>query len=218
MTALIISPQGAMDAAEAILHEYASRTSECLDECGIAVRECMGADVSRDRVENELDQEPKVILYYGHGQTDCFISGGQTLVGVADCPKLNGKIVFGFACHAGDKLGDESIRRGAKCFFGYKKELWLRVDHGANGYVTVRRCVQAVFFYMCGTNDTSGRAYKRAHDDCTDQFDKWLKKDIIVAFCLFHNREAMTLKGDRATILPFPKRKNPCKRLSEGII
>lgn len=75
-----------------------------------------------------------LIIGTGHGAPDEYSSQNETViwkVGSYDPAQVKGKVIKLLSCDAGQELGPDLVRKGARCFLGYDDDfLWvINSDH-----------------------------------------------------------------------------------------
>lgn len=211
MDVLLIRPKH--DYVTEVFHSWAAVTRDCLDGCGHTVKDCSRAAVVRTTVEDTLRRRPNlhVVLYYGHGSESSL--QGQDLdnpvIDQGNCNLLKGKIVFTIACLSARELGPCACKAGATCYFGYDDYFWVPIDPSNGALDSLQACAERGMIEMCAKATTSRVARQRMYDRYTEEYDVWLAENFDVALCLFWNREALTLVGDRNARLPHMNPKCP---------
>lgn len=86
--------------------------------------------VTRRKFEGILSRRPiGLVLLCGHGSSDSVDgSDGAILDTENDC-LLEDKVVHALSCQSADRLGPDSVGKGAKAYIGYKKDFIAFLDN-----------------------------------------------------------------------------------------
>jgi hypothetical protein len=211
---LIIRPKH--DYVTEVFYSWAGLIRKCFKGCDHTVEDCSGAAAVRTTVERALRRRPNLhtVLYYGHG-SECSLKGQENwdnpAIDLANCNLLKGKVVFTIACWSAGELGPRACEAGATCYFGYDDQFLMPKVPPDRALDSFQACAERGIIEMCANATTSQVAQQRMYDKYTEEYDVWLAKDLLTAWCLFYNREALTLVGDRNARLPHLNPK--CARL-----
>mgnify|MGYP000297658056 CR=1 FL=1 len=163
----------------------------------------------RKNVESYLkSKEIPLLIFNGHGdENSIFGHNDEIIIAKGQNEEiLKGKIVYTIACHAAKSLGKECIKKGTKCFIGYKEKFMFYYDANKSASPLKDRWAKPFFV---STNKIpisliKGNTTKVSKKKAIEEFKRWIIrlrkfKDLEVPFVLktlLWDMTFLTLLGD----------------------
>jgi hypothetical protein len=181
---------------------------------GIDVSDLSGDRATRSNTIADINsRDPLFILAEGHGSPSNFTGHNKEIIfQVCNCSELKDRVVYLVSCEAGDQLGPDTIRKGARTFIGYKKPfVWamaaigdpLADPYGKGAFEPVLELI-----YRLADGRTAGEAYNASMDKWNQWIDQWSRSTDPVAplvlQTLVNDRDCQVLLGDQDATIAAP--------------
>ena len=178
------------------------------------VSDLSGERATRSNTVADINsRDPLFVLGEGHGSPSNFTGHNKEIIfQVCDCSELKGRVVYLVSCEAGDQLGPDMIRKGARAFIGYKKPfVWamaaigdpLADPYGKGAFEPVLELI-----YRLVDGRTAGEAYNASMDKWNQWINHWSRSTDPVAplvlQTLINNRDCQVLLGDQNATIAAP--------------
>ncbi len=168
-------------------------------------------DAARPKVEDALIKtESRVFIFYGHGISGVIKGQGDIpLIDLDNLKLLKNQICYVVACWTTQVLGKEAVKF-ARCYLGYNKEVavWFYEPYADH----LGKCVNKGIKAMIEMRDCT---IEQARQYIIDEYNYWIDyyaigdgasdtESSLFASDLRHNRDALSLMGDRSVTLTSP--------------
>ena len=128
MTILLIAPR--VDEATIYSNKWASEVKDVIVSENYPLTYLGDGEVKREDVENTIKvQNPDLIVFYNHGNEDCWYGSlEEKIIDLDNVDLLKGKEVYTMSCLSAKKLGVEAWKRGCSVYIGYKDVFSFNTD------------------------------------------------------------------------------------------
>jgi hypothetical protein len=150
-----------------------------------------------ERTISSYNESPFLCIAFSHGLSDALIQSDERYICTENAYFFGSSLVYTFACHASNELGEALINHGCHAFIGYNKEAWCLIS-----YENISKDC-ACFALECLKNgDSLGLAVRKMQDRYTFYIDVFEDLgDFIIGSYLRHNRDSLILLGNKDMML-----------------
>lgn len=136
-----------------------------------------------------------IFVAYSHGEDyRLFSRSGDYISTEVNISYFSNSFFYTVSCHTGSQLGNELIKNGCKCYFGYKNlfNSWL-------GYKDFSECANYGFFrFLEGT--LTDEIYNSMIEKYNIHIDRLYKDNFMQAALLMENRDGLVKLGENIVI------------------
>lgn len=132
MISMVLVTQPNFDLTTNYISYWSDEVVDIAKKKGISITVLKGRRANKNEFESVVSKiRPRLIFLNGHGDYDTVAGQKDEILVKAGENEvcLKGKIVYALSCRSGKILGEESVKKGARAYIGYKEDFVFHYSH-----------------------------------------------------------------------------------------